>query len=124
MLDDSSSDFLTGFQQLLYVDGLLISIKSVKELFVKLKTWKSEMEKKGLQVNIEKTKIMMSGINLDMLKTSGKVPCGVCLTGVGSKSIFCSGCLCLYTRNAVALRAPCTLTLASVCPTPGNGTAY
>ena len=38
-----------------------------------------------------KTKIMESGINLDVLKKSGKYPCG--LTGVGStNAILCDGC--------------------------------
>ena len=51
------------------------------------------MEKKGLRVNMGKTKIMESGINLDVLKKSGKYPCGVCLTGVGSiNAILCDGC--------------------------------
>ena len=36
----------------------------------------------------------MSGINLDLLKESGKDPFGVCQTGVGSNVIFCDGCLC------------------------------
>ena len=48
---------------------------------------------KGLRVNMGKTKIMESGINLDVLKKSGKYPCGVCLTGVGStNAILCDGC--------------------------------
>ena len=51
------------------------------------------MEKKGLRVNMGKTKIMESGINLDVLKKSGKYPCGVCLTGVGcTNAILCDGC--------------------------------
>ena len=37
--------------------------------------------KKGLRVNMGKTKIMESGINLDVLKKSGKYPCGVCQSG-------------------------------------------
>ena len=58
----------------------------------KIKTWKTEMEKKGLHVSMGKTKIMESGINLDVLKKSGKYPCGVCLTGVGStNAILCDG---------------------------------
>ena len=41
----------------------------------------------------EDKKIMESGINLDKLKKSGKYPCGVCLTGVGStNAILCGGC--------------------------------
>ena len=51
------------------------------------------MEKKGLRVNMGKTKIMESGINLDVLKKSGKYSCGVCLPGVGStNAIQCDGC--------------------------------
>ena len=51
------------------------------------------MEKKGLRVNMGKTKIMESGNNLDVLKKSGKYPCGVCLTGVGStNALHCDGC--------------------------------
>ena len=60
-------------------DDLMISTGSMEELLVKVKTWKTEMEKKGLRVNMGKTKIMESGINLDVLKKSGKYPCGVCL---------------------------------------------
>ena len=36
----------------------------------------------------------MSGINLDLLKESGKDLFGVCQTGVGINAIFCDGCLC------------------------------
>ena len=71
----------------------MISAESKEELLVKVKKWKTEMEKKGLRVNMGKTKIMQSGINLDVLKKSGKYPCGVCLTGVGStNAILCDGC--------------------------------
>ena len=71
----------------------MINAESKEELLVKVKKWKTEMEKKGLRVNMGKTKIMECGINLDVLKKSGKYPCGVCLTGVGStNAILCDGC--------------------------------
>ena len=80
------------------------------------------MEKKGLHVNMGKTKIMESGINLNVLKKSGKYPCGLCQSGVGSSNaIFCGGCKrwvhkkCSI-RNAVALRDPFALTLSSGAP--------
>ena len=50
------------------------------------------MEKKGLRVNAGKTKIMICDMGLDLLQSSGKFPCAVCRTGVGSNSIFCNGC--------------------------------
>ena len=50
------------------------------------------MEEKGLRLNMGKTKVMMSGISLDVLKPSGKFPCGVCRKGVGNNSVLCHGC--------------------------------
>ena len=54
-----SREFRTGCPwELLYADDLMISAESMEELLVKLKTWKAEMEKKCLRVNMGKTKIM------------------------------------------------------------------
>ena len=50
------------------------------------------MEKKGLRVNAVKTKIVICGTGLDLLQSSGRFPCAVCRTGVGSNSICCNGC--------------------------------
>ena len=36
---------------------------------------------------------MISGVELQMLKDSGKYPCSVCRKGVDSNSIYCTGCL-------------------------------
>ena len=81
VLEALSREFRTGCPwELLYADDLTISAWSMEELLVKVKTWKPEMEKKGLRVNMGKTKIMESGIKLDVLKKSGKYPCGVCLS--------------------------------------------
>ena len=46
------------------------------------------MEKKGLSVKA----IMICCVGLDLLQSSGKFPCAVCHTWVGSNSIFCNGC--------------------------------
>ena len=112
VLEALSREFRTGCPwELLYADDLMISAESMEELLVKVQTWKTEMEKKGLRVNMGKTKIMESGINLDVRKKSGKYPCGVCQSGVGSSNAI-AGCI----RNAVALRDPCALTLSSGAP--------
>ena len=77
----------------------------MEELLVKVKTWKTEMEKKGLRVNMGKTKIMESGINLDVMKKSGKYPCGVCLTGVGrTNAIQCDGCECWVHKKCSGIK--------------------
>ena len=76
----------------LYADDLVIIAESLEECVRRLLTWKEAMEKKGLRVNAGKTKIMICGMGLDLLQSSGEFPCAVCHTGVGSNSIFCSGC--------------------------------
>ena len=45
-----------------------------------------------------KTKIMVSGPNLDLLKKSGKDPCGLGQTGVRRNAIFCGGCLWIHKK--------------------------
>ena len=58
------------------------------------------MENKGLRVKMGKTKIMDSGINLDVLRKSGKHPCGVCQPGVSSTNpILCGGCKSWVHKN-------------------------
>ena len=107
VLEALSREFRTGCPlELLYADDLMISAESMEELLVKLKTWKTEMEKKGMRVNIGKTKIMVSGMDLDLLKKSGKDPCGVCQKGVGSNAIFCGGCLCWIHKKCSGIKGP------------------
>ena len=108
VLEALSREFRTGCPwELLYADDLMISAESMEELLVKVQTWKTEMEKKGLRVNMGKTKIMESGINLDVLKKSGKYPCGVCQSGVGSSNaIFCGGCKRWVHKKCCGIKGP------------------
>ena len=108
VLEALSREFRTGCPlELLYADDLMISAESMEELLVKVQTWKTEMEKKGLRVNMGKTKIIESGINLDMMKKSGKYPCGVCQSGVGSSNaIFCGGCKRWVHKKCSGIKGP------------------
>ena len=67
-------------------------------------------------MNMGKTKIMESGINLDVLKKSGKYPCGVyqVLVALMQSSVMAASAGCI--RNAVALRDACHLTVSSGVP--------
>ena len=108
VLEALSREFRTGCPwELLYADDLMSSAESMEELLVKVQTWKTEMEKKGLRVNMGKTKIMESGINLDVLKKSGKYPCDVCQSGVGSSNaIFCGGCKRWVHKKCCGIKGP------------------
>ena len=93
VLEALSCEFRTGTPwDLLCADDLVISAETEEGLKMKLNKWKTEMEAKGLRANMGKTKIMVSGVNLQTLKDSGKYPCSVCRKGVGSNSIYCAGC--------------------------------
>ena len=72
----------------LKADDLVVIAELLEECVRRLLTWKEAMEEKGLRVNAGITKIMICGMGLDILQSSGKFPCAVCLTGVGSNSIL------------------------------------
>ena len=118
VLEALSREFRTGCPwELLYADDLMISAESMEELLVKVQTWKTEMEKKGLRVNMAKTKIMESGINLDVQKKSESTPVVSVsqeLVALMQSSVVAASAGCI--RNAVALRDPCALTLSSGAP--------
>ena len=71
------------------MDDLVIMADTLDECIARLKIRKTGMESKGLGVNKNKTKFLISGIRLDLLKDSGKYHCAVCRKGVGSNSIAC-----------------------------------
>ena len=58
----------------------------------KLILWKTKMERKGLLVNMGKTKVLISELGLDVFQKSDKDICTVCLKGVCTNSIFPGGC--------------------------------
>ena len=47
--------------ELLYTEDMVTIAGSLEELLVKVQTWKSGMEKKGLRVNMGKDRCSMSG---------------------------------------------------------------
>ena len=78
--------------ELLYADDLALLAKSERELMEKIRTWRVQMEKKGLRVNMEKTKVMRCQTQSVQVEASGRYPCGVCKKGVGTNSILCQVC--------------------------------
>ena len=94
--------------EILYADDLMVNAQSMDELLVKLRTWRSEMEKKVLRVNMSKTKLMVSGSNLDVLRKSGKYPCDVCQAGMGKNAIQCGGCRQWVHKKCSGIKGPLT----------------
>ena len=93
VLEALSRAFRTGCPlEMLYADDLVLMAETLDDLLVKLKSWKTNLETKGLKVNVVKTKLMISGKKLNPLVDSGRYPCGVCRKGVGNNSILCTIC--------------------------------
>ena len=58
----------------LYADNLVAVADSLEQCIAKLKAWKEGMDYKGLRVHM-KTKLMVSGPGLDLLRDAGVFPC-------------------------------------------------
>ena len=105
VLEALSRQFCTGVPwELLYADNLAVMAYSLEECIARLKVWKEGMERKGLRVNMKKTKLMVSGPGLDLLLDSGGFPCAVCLSGVDVNSIQCSQCMYWVHKKCSGVR--------------------
>ena len=58
----------------------------------RLNEWKDNVESKGMRVNMNKTKVMISGERQMVRQKDVRWPCRVCSKGVCSNSIQCSSC--------------------------------
>ena len=72
--------------------NLVIISESSEEPQEMVIIWKSCMEERGLRGNMDKAKVLISGSELNVLKKTNKDPSAMCLSGVGTNSIFYDGC--------------------------------
>ena len=61
-------------------------------LIKRLNEWKDNVENRGMRVNMNKTKVMISGEPQKQVQKAVRWPCGVCCRGVDSNSIQCISC--------------------------------
>ena len=73
--------------ELLYSNDLVLTMDTLQKCISKFKAQTTGLDCKGLHVNMKKTKFLVSGVDLDVLKSSGKYSCAVCISGVGNNSI-------------------------------------
>ena len=82
VLEVLSLEFHTGCPwELLHADDLVLRADTMDELLSKLGNWLEYLKAKGVIVNKDKTKVMISGENLHSVRDSGKHPCGICHKG-------------------------------------------
>ena len=73
--------------EFLYADDLVLTAESKEEVADMFNRWQEEMEQRGLKINMEKTKLMVTGNKAREGVQSGRQPCGCCERGVGSNSV-------------------------------------
>jgi len=78
--------------ELLYGDDLVVIAETEDDLIKRLNEWMVNVENRGMRVNINKTKVMISGERQKPMQKAARWPCGVCGRGVGSNSIHCTSC--------------------------------
>jgi len=91
--------------ELLYTDNLVMIAETEDK---RLSKWKDFVENRGVRVNMNKTKVMISEEWQKVMQKSLRWPCGVCGRGVGDNSIQCTSCQNWYTENVVKVRVACT----------------
>ena len=89
--------------ELLYADDLVVIAETEEGLIKRLDEWKNNGENRGMRVNMNKTKVMISGERQKPVQKAARWPCGLCGRGVGSNSIQCTTVVVTsgYTRSVV-----------------------
>jgi len=78
--------------ELLYTNDLAVIAETEEELIKRLNEWKDNVESKGMRVNMNKTKVMISGERKKVRQKAVRWPYGVCCKEVGSNSLQCTSC--------------------------------
>ena len=78
--------------ELLYADDLVVIAETKVDLIKRLNEWKNNVENRGMRVNMNKTKVMISGERQKPVQKAARWPCGVCGIGVDGNSIQCTSC--------------------------------
>ena len=76
----------------MYADDLVVIAEKEDDLIKRLNEWKDSMENRGMRVNMNKTKVMISGECQKQVQKAVRWPCGVCRRGVSSNSIQSISC--------------------------------
>ena len=79
--------------EILYVNDIVLIAEAMAELQEKLYTWESALKSKGLKVNQERTKVMVSKIGQVTINPSSKKdPCGICGKKTMVNTVLCLSC--------------------------------
>jgi len=78
--------------ELLYADESVVIAETEEDLIKRLNEWNNNVENRGMRVDMNKTKVVISGEYQKPLQKAARWLCGVCGRGVGGNSIQCTSC--------------------------------
>ena len=82
-----------ALREFLYADDVVLMSETIEGLRNKFLKWKEAFERKGLKVNLGKTKVMVcDGITKDGMSISKIDPCGAYSLRVKANSVLCLQC--------------------------------
>jgi len=79
-------------RELLYADDLVVIAETEDDLIKRLNEWKDFVENRNVRVNMNKTKVMISGEWQKIMQKTIRWSCGVYGRGIGNNSIQCTSC--------------------------------
>jgi len=94
VMEALSREFIVALPwELSYTDDLVVIAETEDDLIKMLNQWKDFVENRGVKVNMNKTKVMISGEWQKVTQKAVRWPCCVCGRVVGNNSIQCTSCL-------------------------------
>ena len=76
----------------MYADGPVVIVEIEEHLIRKLNEWKDNVENRGTRVNMNKTKVIISGKRQKITQKTVRWPCAGCGRLVGNNSKQCTSC--------------------------------
>jgi len=90
--------------ELLYADDLVVIAETEDSLIKMLNEWKDNVANRGMRLNMNKTKVMISGERQKQVQKAVRWLCGVCDRGVGSNSVQCISCQKWVHKNCSGIK--------------------
>ena len=105
VMEEASKECRKGTPwELLYADDLVLTAESKDEVINMFRKWRDDVEKRGLKINLNKTKFMSTGKEAREKIQSGRWPCSCCGRCVGTNAILCTECNLWCHRRCSGLR--------------------
>jgi len=87
-----SREFRVALPWELYADDLVVTAETEADLMKRLNEWKCNVENRGMRVNMNKTKVMISGEQQKVTQKAVRWPCVVCGRDIGNNSLQFTSC--------------------------------